>query len=65
MNLLVYDLTTGVILSEGVVFDEYALPPEKLPPGSAYVDKFPEGPMDAWRYRDGQFVPVLQGGEGS
>lgn len=63
MNLLVYDPATYKILSEGVVSDEYALPPEELPPGTVYVDAFPAGPMDAWLYRDGQFVPVLQGGE--
>lgn len=64
-NLLVFDPETGVILSEGQVHPSVAFPAEKLPPGSVYVDAFPAGPMDAWLYQDGQFVPVLQGGEGA
>ena len=65
LNLLVFDPETGVILNEGQVHPSVAFPADQLPPGNAYVDTFPAGPMDAWLYRDGKFVPVLQGGDGA
>lgn len=58
MNLLVFDPASGVILSEGIVSDEYALPASELPEGSAYVDQFPVGPLEDWRYQGGRFVPA-------
>lgn len=58
MNLLVFDSASGAILSEGIVAEEYALPALELPEGSAYVDSFPDGPLDKWLYQDGKFVPA-------
>lgn len=58
MNLLVYDPETGAVLSMGVVAPECALPDEKLPAGSVYVDSFPTGKWSDWRYIDGAFVPA-------
>ena len=55
LNLLVFDPETGVILNEGQVHPSVAFPADQLPPGNAYVDAFPAGPMDA----------VLQGGDGA
>lgn len=56
MNLLVFNPETGVILSMGAVDPACALPADKLPAGSVYVDAFPDGPASGWRYVGGQFV---------
>lgn len=56
LNLLVFDPETGVILNEGQVHPSVAFSADQLPPGNAYVDAFPEGPMDEWRYTGKEFV---------
>ena len=57
MYLVTYQPDTGVLTSAGLIDPEYALPPEHLPPGAAYVDSLPEGDLTAWLYQDGAFVP--------
>lgn len=57
MYLVTYLPETGVLTSAGTIDPAYALPPQQLPPGSAYVDSLPEGDLTAWLYQDGAFVP--------
>ena len=57
MYLVTYQPETGIITSAGVIDPAYALPPELLPSGAAYVDSLPEGDLAAWLYHDGTFVP--------
>lgn len=57
MYLVTYQPDTGVLTSAGIIDPDYALPPQLLPPGAAYVDSLPEGDLTAWLYQDGAFVP--------
>lgn len=63
MYLVNFDPASGRVLGAGLVDDSVL--PKTLPEGTVAVESLPEGRATDYFYRDGQFVPVLQGGDGA